>query len=150
MKSSYLNAMVNSCRQTMEMIFQTEWKKTDLYVTDFFESNFPHMLQFQMEGDLYGMFAISFPESAGNEMCNRMTGGASVSMDEFGRSALEEAGNMIKGGIISSLSSYEMDVPSVFLLEQSEAVLIPTPTLVISATSEIGEIQLHMSVFEQG
>ncbi|KZD66331.1 chemotaxis protein CheX [Bacillus cereus] len=146
MRADYINAILNSSRQTVQTLFGVEPEKKEMYVTDILETPYSHILHFQLDGELFGVFAISFPEEVAIEMCKKMTGGMVETLDDMGLSALEESGNMIKGGIVNSLGEWNSDIPMVLLLNKNELALLPTQTLVIEAESEIGPMQFHISV----
>jgi chemotaxis protein CheX len=104
-------------------------------------------------GDLEGQVVFSFPRETAIAIVSRMMGMPIEELDELGRSALAEFGNIVSGNALmlmtKALRNISVDItpPSVITGEELEVSVENVPTLVIPVEVEgFGSFEVNVAL----
>ncbi len=151
MKAEYINPFLESARIVIEQVANIRPTTGQLGIKDVkFIENYI-WIQIGMTGQMQGDIVFGLSESVALKMVSAMMGGFAITeMDEMGRSAISELGNMISGNASTMLYNQGVRVditPPKVIHEAVEAGFIPKKALTIPLIMEnIGELDIQVLI----
>lgn len=150
MKAKYLNPVISSLSNVLEMVLQIKPQKGSLSKLEVLETSKDYTVIIDIEGDIKGYFTFGFSEDTAFKMVKAMTGmEVSGELDELGKSCITEIGGMARGNIINALIElgYKCEVGEGKLFKKDE---LPTyqPTLGLKFVfeTEMDDIEMNISL----
>lgn len=149
MKTSHVNALIDSYRVISESALHLEPKKVDSYAKETFSTEKPYILFISFEGDLDGFLAIGMSEEVILKVVELMTNGASVpvGIDAMTISCVTEFTSMIKGNLIKRFESLgiKSKIPRADFILKEEMPSVEDIVLTVIARTDIGEFELNLN-----
>lgn len=111
MKAEYINPFLEAAKSVIEQVIQIKPSAGQLGLKDVkFVENYI-WIQIGLNGQMNADIVFGLSESVAMKMISAMMGGFSISeIDEMGRSAISELGNMISGNASTMLSNQGVHV----------------------------------------
>ncbi|MBP1993370.1 chemotaxis protein CheX [Paenibacillus eucommiae] len=151
MKAEYINPFLESARIVIEQVAYIRPTTGKLGIKDMkFEENYI-WIQIGMTGQMQGDIVFGLAEDVALRMVSAMMGGFVVTeMDEMGRSAISELGNMISGNASTMLFNQGVRVditPPKIVQSATAASFIPKKALSIPLIMDnIGELDIQVLI----
>jgi len=149
MKAEYINPFLESARIVIEQVANIRPTTGQLGVKDvkFVEKYI--WIQIGMTGQMEGDIVFGLPEEVALKMVSAMMGGFTVTeMDDMGKSAISELGNMISGNASTMLfnQGVRVDITPPKLVQSANAAgFVPKKALTIPLIMEsIGELDIQV------
>ncbi len=152
MKAEVINPFLESARSVIEQVIQVSPSTGSLGVKDIMPVQDHIWIQIDMTGYFSGMVMFGLKETVALRIVSAMMGGFVLTeMDEMGKSAISELGNMISGNASTILSNqgYAVDItpPRVIKSEQENHSSIPRKALCIPLLMDgIGELDIQVMI----
>lgn len=102
-----------------------------------------------VKGELRGQIICSFSDRTAKKLVSIMMGGMEIhQLDQIGWSAVQEFGNWVAGNTATELSKEAciIDVTPPVVNEGNSTFRSAAPFITVPLTSQIGDIQVHISV----
>ncbi|MNI26577.1 CheY-P phosphatase CheX [compost metagenome] len=151
MKAEYINPFLESARIVIEQVANIRPTTGQLGIKDvkFVESYI--WIQIGMTGQMQGDIVFGLAEDVALKMVSAMMGGFVITeMDEMGKSAISELGNMISGNASTMLFNQGVRVditPPKILQSANAAGFVPKKALTIPLIMEnIGELDIQVLI----
>jgi chemotaxis protein CheX len=151
MKAEYINPFLESARTVIEQVANIRPTTGQLGIKDVkFVENYI-WIQIGMTGEMQGDIVFGLSEEAALKMVSAMMGGFVITeMDEMGRSAISELGNMISGNASTRLFNQGVKVditPPKIIQSANAAGFVPKKALTIPRIMEnIGELDIQVLI----
>ena len=151
MNAEIINPFIQASQLVFETICNDEPALGQIHVKSSPFSADRIIVTIGIEGDICGQVYFDLPQGTAQNIASVMMGGAPVSeMDELGRSAISEMGNMIMGNACSYFGRKSMQVnitPPVIVFGGNIEIPDRGPTIVIPLTlHELGTLTLNISM----
>jgi chemotaxis protein CheX len=151
MKAEYINPFLESARIVIEQVANIRPTTGQLGIKDVKYVENYIWIQIGMTGQMQGDIVFGLAESVALKMVSAMMGGFTITeMDEMGRSAISELGNMISGNASTMLYNQGVRVditPPKVIHAATEAGFIPKKALTIPLIMEnIGELDIQVLI----
>ncbi|GIP41272.1 chemotaxis protein CheX [Paenibacillus sp. J31TS4] len=151
MKAEYINPFLESARSVIEQLIQVKPTTGSLGIKDikFVESYL--WIQIGLRGEMKGDIVFGLHEDVALKLVSAMMGGFVLTeLDEIGRSAISELGNMISGNASTMLFNQGITVditPPVVLHSAESAGFDPKRALSIPLSMDgIGELDIQVII----
>lgn len=151
MKAEYINPFLESARIVIEQVANIRPTTGNLGIKDVkFVENYI-WIQIGMTGQMQGDIVFGLGEEVALKMVSAMMGGFLITeMDEMGRSAISELGNMISGNASTMLFNQGVRVditPPKIVQSANAAGFVPKKALTIPLIMEnIGELDIQVLI----
>lgn len=151
MKAEYINPFLESAKLVIEQVVQVRPETGQLGLKDIkFVENYI-WIQIGLNGQMNGDIVFGLSEEVALKMVSAMMGGFAISeMDEIGRSAISELGNMISGNASTMLFNQGVRVditpPKVIQSAQSAGFNATKALTVPLIMDGIGELDIQVLV----
>jgi chemotaxis protein CheX len=151
MKAEYINPFLESARIVIEQVANIRPTTGQLGIKDVKYVENYIWIQIGMTGQMQGDIVFGLAENVALKMVSAMMGGFVVTeMDEMGRSAISELGNMISGNASTMLFNQGVRVditPPKVLQSANAAGFTPKKALTIPLIMEgIGELDIQVLI----
>jgi CheY-specific phosphatase CheX len=149
LKSEHLNTTIDAFRTIFETTIGVKPEKKELKLQEKLNVEKDYGISMEFKGDLKGVFIISFTKETALTIAEKLTGGfgSKEELDEMNKSAVIEIGGMIKGNALSELEKLDKKCEgSEVTLKQKEELFFEEKIIVLTAETEIGEIDLYLSL----
>ncbi|ANA79353.1 CheC domain protein [Paenibacillus vortex V453] len=151
MKAEVINPFLESARHVIEQVIQVSPSTGNLGVKEIAYIENHIWIQIGMTGQMNGDIVFGIQEHVALQMVSVMMGGYVITeMDEMGRSAISELGNMISGNASTILSNQGVSVditPPRVMKSDSTSNLIQKKALCIPLFMEgIGELDIQVMI----
>ncbi|TJY39757.1 chemotaxis protein CheX [Cohnella pontilimi] len=111
MKAEYINSFLDSARMVIEQMVQIRPSTGQLTVKDIKFTDHQVWVQIGLTGEMSGDIVFGLSESVALRLISAMMGGFAITeIDELGRSAISELGNMIGGNASTMLYNQGLQV----------------------------------------
>lgn len=151
MKAEYINPFLESAKIVIEQVVQIRPATGQLGIKDIkFVENYI-WIQIGLNGQMNGDIVFGLSEQVALKMVSAMMGGYAISeIDEIGRSAISELGNMISGNASTILynQGVRVDITPPKLFQSAQAAgFNATQALTIPLIMEgIGELEIQVLI----
>ncbi|WP_226001777.1 chemotaxis protein CheX [Paenibacillus sp. BJ-4] len=151
MKAEVINPFLESARRVIEQLIQVSPSPGDLGVKNVELVDDHIWIMIGMTGQLSGNIVFGLNEQVALRMVSAMMGGFVLTeIDEMGKSAISELGNMISGNASTILSSQGIVVditPPQVMRSENLTAFVPQRALFIPLTVEgIGELDIQVMI----
>jgi chemotaxis protein CheX len=151
MKAEYINPFLESARFVLEQLIHIKPTTGQLGVKDVKFAEKYIWIQIGLSGQMQGDIVFGLHESVALKLVSAMMGGFVLTeMDEIGRSAISELGNMISGNASTLLFNQGVIVditPPIFVNAAAAAGFVPKRALTIPLSMEgIGELDIQVII----
>jgi chemotaxis protein CheX len=110
-KAEYLNSFLDSARMVIEQMVQIRPSTGQLTVKDIKFTDHQVWIQIGLTGEMSGDIVFGLSERVALRLISAMMGGFAITeIDDMGRSAISELGNMIGGNASTMLSNQGVQV----------------------------------------
>ncbi|WP_274652618.1 chemotaxis protein CheX [Paenibacillus humicola] len=151
MKAEYINPFLESARIVIEQVVQIRPATGQLSVKDVkFIENYV-WIQIGLNGQMNGDIVFGLSEDVALKMISAMMGGYAISeLDEMGKSAISELGNMISGNASTMLYNQGVKVditpPKVMHSAQSAGFAMQKALAIPLIMEGIGELDIQVLI----
>lgn len=149
-KAEYINPIIDAAVNVLEMVIQVRPETGKLSLSPIKVASDHIHVQIGLMGQLEGSIVVGLLEPVAKKIVSQMMGGFEITvLDEIGKSAICELGNMIGGSACTNFSSeaIRVDISPPVVLEQGSAAdsLTSHPVLMIPLLlNTIGELDLYV------
>jgi len=151
MRAELINPFVKANTSVISMMGATELNQKNSYLVKEVTLKDDIGIVIGVTGEIRGQVVLSFQESFAKKIVSNMMGGMPVeTIDDIGKSALSELGNMILGNAATGLfeNGYQIDITPPSLLS-GESVIYSTinqQIIVVPFETEMGNLNLNISL----
>ncbi|WP_308635600.1 chemotaxis protein CheX [Paenibacillus silvisoli] len=151
MKAEYINPFLESAKIVIEQVAQVKPSTGQLGVKEIKFANDYIWIQIGINGQMNGDIVFGLSEEVALKMVSAMMGGYPIAeMDEMGKSAISELGNMISGNASTMLFNQGVRVditPPKLVLSNQAAGFTATKALTIPLIMDgIGELDIQVLI----
>ncbi|MFP4979033.1 chemotaxis protein CheX [Paenibacillus sp. CN-4] len=151
MKAEVINPFLESARIVIEQVIQVSPSTGNLGIKDIELIDNHVWIQVGMTGQLSGNIVFGLAEAVALRMVSAMMGGYVITeMDEMGKSAISELGNMISGNASTILSNQGVSVditPPTVMKSENLVSFMPRKALSIPLLMDgIGELDIQVMI----
>lgn len=151
MKAEYINPFLESARMVIEQMIQIRPSTGKLSLKDIKFVDHHMWIQIGISGQMNGDIIFGLSESVALRIISAMMGGFTITeIDEMGKSAISELGNMISGNASTLLYNQGVKVditPPQLVLAENTAGFSTKRALTIPITiGDIGELDIQVIV----
>ncbi len=151
MKQEYLNSILASTKEVIDMVCQENIQKGAPYVKNSPYTTSEVSVNVGITGDLKGQFVISLDKNTIKYIASQMMGGMEISDVEMAKSAIGELSNMIMGTAGTKLSQLDkiIDITPPMILEGKVSISNPNQTISLPfKTTNNLPIEVDISLIE--
>jgi len=154
MRAEYVNSFIGAARSVIQDLCNTEAKLGKIYIRQAPLSVANVVIMVGVVGEVVGQVYFELSASTAKSLASLMLGGMQIDeLDELGKSAISEMGNMIMGNAGVLLADYNIDfeiTPPSLLTGEKIQISSKYPTLVIPLEiGEWGQLAINVSVKER-
>jgi chemotaxis protein CheX len=150
MDTKRINPFLDSAKMVLEQFVQASSTHGEIEVTELIYMEEHIWIEIELEGSLSGHILYGLHKPVALKIASSMMGGFQLDeLDEMGKSAISELGNMISGNASSLLSNQgiQIDITPPRLIESEEQFSLRGSSVFVPIQlQEIGKIQLYMLV----
>jgi chemotaxis protein CheX len=151
MKAEYINPFLESARNVIEQMVQIRPSTGQLAIKDIALVDNYVWIQIGMSGQMSGNIVFGLSESVALKMISAMMGGFVITeIDEMGKSAISELGNMISGNASTLLYNQGVRVditpPRVLLADFVQGLTTGKALAVPLIMDGIGEMEIQVLI----
>jgi len=149
-KAEVINPFLESARTVIQQVVQVSPSTGSLGVKEIQPVEDHIWIQIDMTGHFSGMVIFGLQEEVALRIVSAMMGGFVLTeMDEMGRSAISELGNMISGNASTILSNqgYDVDITPPKVIQSEGGQAAPRKALCIPLVMDgIGELDIQVMI----
>ncbi|RAP77378.1 chemotaxis protein CheX [Paenibacillus montanisoli] len=151
MKAEYINPFLESAVIVIEQVIQIKPSTGQLGVKEIKFANDHIWIQIGINGQMNGDIVFGLSEEVALKMVSAMMGGYAIAeMDEMGKSAISELGNMISGNASTMLFNQGVSVditpPKLVLSEQAAGISASKALTIPLIMDGIGELDIQVLI----
>jgi chemotaxis protein CheX len=149
-KAEYLNSFLDSARMVIEQMVQIRPSTGQLTVKDIKFTDHQVWIQIGLTGEMSGDIVFGLSERVALRLISAMMGGFAITeIDDMGRSAISELGNMIGGNASTMLSNQGVQVditPPRVMAEEINGFTARRALTVPLIMDGIGEMEIQVLI----
>jgi chemotaxis protein CheX len=148
-KAEYFNSFLDSARMVIEQMVQIRPSTGQLTVKDIKFTDHQVWIQIGLTGEMSGDIVFGLSESVALRLISAMMGGFAITeIDDLGRSAISELGNMIGGNASTMLSNQgvHVDISPPRVMEENHGFVARRALTVPLIMEGIGEMEIQVLI----
>ncbi|MDB4868339.1 MAG: chemotaxis protein CheX [Cohnella sp.] len=149
MKAEYINSFLDSARMVIEQMVQIRPSTGQLTVKDIKFTDHQVWIQIGLTGEMNGDIVFGLSESVALRLISAMMGGFAITeIDDLGRSAISELGNMIGGNASTMLSNQgvHVDITPPRVMAENHGFVARRALTVPLIMEGIGEMEIQVLI----